>query len=318
MKDIIEPIDKFLKIYASEFPEHLFSMILGREIDKNEIKTEKTEIAVKTKRTDYVIKYKGIYYHLEFQLKYRKGYERKLFSYNAALTETLKSKVMTIVVYIEKHRKKPLNYYEVVDDFRFKNRFEFDSIELQDYKEYIEKDPYLAPFRIIIADKKTVDVLKKEKYIIDKEIENAEKKNNLYALLFIIGSRYFNYELLTKLLRREDMKTLKEFPLIKEWLIEERKEGKFEGLKEGIEKGMEKGMEKGIKEGKRLDILNLLELRFGQISKRLKMKLNKINDMKVLDNLFKKAVTAYSINEFDKTISEIRNSTKINNHNNRS
>ena len=98
---------------------------------------------------------------------------------------------------------------------------------------------------------------------------------------------------------------IKESIIFKEGL----KEGKKEGLKEGIEKGkkegLKEGMEKGKKEGLKEGLIQaiLLDLKFKfDIDKKteteIKNALEKIDDLKKLQELKKAALVAITLNEF--------------------
>jgi len=74
---------------------------------------------------------------------------------------------------------------------------------------------------------------------------------------------------------------------------------------EGIEEGMEKGMEKGLVEARREDILELLRLRFGDVSDEMRGKIITLEDVAKLNEVFKLAATAKDMEEFERKVKEV-------------
>lgn len=75
-----------------------------------------------------------------------------------------------------------------------------------------------------------------------------------------------------------------------------------EGLEEGIEKGIEKGIEEGLESGLRESILEVLELRFGEIPTGLIEVVRAISGAERLRPLHRSAILAASIEEFAASI----------------
>jgi len=69
-------------------------------------------------------------------------------------------------------------------------------------------------------------------------------------------------------------------------------------MKEGLEKGLEKGLKKGLQQGRQDMILELLELRFGEIPKGLPEVVRTISKKKQLEDLFKTAATCADMETF--------------------
>lgn len=81
--------------------------------------------------------------------------------------------------------------------------------------------------------------------------------------------------------------------LWKEWLEEERKEGKLEGLKEGE-----------LKEASNKVIAVLIN-RFGLIGEDIITEVNAISNKEVLDQLFNKSLNIDSLEDFEKILGKI-------------
>jgi hypothetical protein len=75
-----------------------------------------------------------------------------------------------------------------------------------------------------------------------------------------------------------------------------------QGIERGIEKGIEKGMAKGLQTGERQASYNLLlvalETRFGGVPEVLQNRLTAVTDTSTLQDLFRKALVAASLDDF--------------------
>jgi flagellar biosynthesis/type III secretory pathway protein FliH len=77
--------------------------------------------------------------------------------------------------------------------------------------------------------------------------------------------------------------------LIEKWIME----GKQEGLQEGLEKGRQEGVTKAKKDAIKSAIL----IKFGVLPKELEEKIEHTDDIKILDETFKKVILATKIEE---------------------
>ena len=76
-------------------------------------------------------------------------------------------------------------------------------------------------------------------------------------------------------------------------------QGIKQGIEQGIEQGREQGREQGIEQGSREYILDVLELRFPAAEvRRLADRLEAINDVQRLKQLFRAAIQAPSLEAF--------------------
>lgn len=73
-------------------------------------------------------------------------------------------------------------------------------------------------------------------------------------------------------------------------------------VKEGIEKGIEKGIERGIEAGKRSDIVEALEVRFGSVPEKVREAISIIRGEDRLRHLHRAAILAASLDEFAKEL----------------
>jgi hypothetical protein len=81
----------------------------------------------------------------------------------------------------------------------------------------------------------------------------------------------------------------KAMTLIEKWIME----GKQKGLQEGLEKGLQEGLIKAKKDAIKSAIL----IKFGVPPKELEEKIESTDDIKVLDETFKKVILATKIEE---------------------
>jgi len=87
-------------------------------------------------------------------------------------------------------------------------------------------------------------------------------------------------------------------------------QGVKQGLEQGVQQGLQQGLQQGVKQGlqqgevkkAREDVVNVLEIRFGDISLSLKEKLAGICDHAILEDLLRKAVTVASLTEMEEII----------------
>jgi len=83
---------------------------------------------------------------------------------------------------------------------------------------------------------------------------------------------------------------------------EAKKQAKEQGIKEGIKEGMKEGIEKGIKEGERRVYIKLiidsLSNSFRQLDDKSIRLLNGIEDLEILQKLFKQANQVSSLEAF--------------------
>ena len=81
-------------------------------------------------------------------------------------------------------------------------------------------------------------------------------------------------------------------------LIEEGMEiGVEKGMEIGVEKGMEIGVEKGIIQTRQEDLIELIQFRFRDIRSEINDKIRSIQDVDRLTALFRRTLSANSIEE---------------------
>jgi len=72
---------------------------------------------------------------------------------------------------------------------------------------------------------------------------------------------------------------------------------KMEGLQEGLQKGLQEGLEKGLIKAKKDDVKSAILIKFKVLPKELEEKIETTDDIKALDEMFKKVILAGNIEE---------------------
>src|SRR6056297_2751724 len=118
-------------------------------------------------------------------------------------------------------------------------------------------------------------------------VEDEPLKSDLISVMSVISSKAFSKEMLKKYVRRE---MLMKSALYQEWIAEEREEA---AKKADIKR-------------LRTVITELLIEKFDYVTKKIKEKLNTINDEEILDALFRKAVKIDSVESFEPLLEKVQ------------
>jgi flagellar biosynthesis/type III secretory pathway protein FliH len=89
----------------------------------------------------------------------------------------------------------------------------------------------------------------------------------------------------------------KAMTLIEKWIMEGKQKGLQEGLEKGLQEGLEKGKQEGLIKAKKDDIKSAILVKFGVLPKELEEKIESTDDIKILDETFKKVILATKIEE---------------------
>lgn len=93
-----------------------------------------------------------------------------------------------------------------------------------------------------------------------------------------------------------------------EELIQEeaREQGRQEGLQEGLQEGRQEGMMEKLRE----NILQILQIRFGELPQEVLEAVNGIEEMDILNSLLREAIAIASIAEFQVFMTSVRTSVE--------
>ena len=296
-----DPVDQGMKILARKHPGSFLDLIFSYSCDYSLKVIEDPVLNIPEKRGDSIyILQKGLEklaLHIDFQLIPEREFLRRVFLYNALFTEKLAIPVCSVVIYPEKG-----NYDTFPDEYRVKvrddleNSFSFKAIKLWDYRDDIEsgKLPGLTPLLVLLEKKPSEKTLEKEKELINSVADKKERAD-LFSVAITVASRRFTREYLYEFFR-EEIKMLKEWDIVQEWIKEGELKGKLEGKLEGELKGK--------LEGKLELISKFLKTRFSPESLKLQKKLNSITNIYILDEITEKLFTSESIEEAKAIIEE--------------
>jgi flagellar biosynthesis/type III secretory pathway protein FliH len=85
--------------------------------------------------------------------------------------------------------------------------------------------------------------------------------------------------------------------------IERRAEER--GIEQGIEQGIEKGLEQGSVLTLRTNIVDALRIRFGEVAPALVERISSIDDISLLQTLFRQALTALTLAEVEQALTNL-------------
>ena len=161
-------IDRSMKALALRYPEAFVKVALPGMEGLSVEAIENPEVNVPEKRLDFVYKVSSRdgerLLHLEFQLEHESDLPKRMFTYNALLTESQKAPVISAVIYLERRDYAALpDEYAVTLEGRALNAFSYQVVRLWDYEEEIQAGnmPEFAPLLPMLARKKDEEVLSK-------------------------------------------------------------------------------------------------------------------------------------------------------------
>ncbi|MBF0476572.1 MAG: hypothetical protein HQK59_12230 [Deltaproteobacteria bacterium] len=80
-----------------------------------------------------------------------------------------------------------------------------------------------------------------------------------------------------------------------------------EGVQKGVQQGVQQGIQQGILRNAREDVIDGLEIRFGQVPALIVEAVNRLEDMGTLKNLHKQVIMAKNMDEFTQALKESHN-----------
>ena len=138
------------------------------------------------------------------------------------------------------------------------------------------------------------DILRKTVEIINT-VDNDSLRADLFAVTSILGEYTIATEIIKKYIRRN---MLMNSPLFNEWVEEERKEAAEKATLEATEKASKKSAQKYI--------IDLLTEKFDFIPKALRESIETIDDIVVLEEIFRKTLKINTLEEFTALIEKAK------------
>jgi hypothetical protein len=161
--------------------------------------------------------------HLEFQA----GDDRREFARwnlkNAALNVQLKRPVALVIIYLQPGAAP--SEFEIVAG-GISNHHHFSVIRLWELEDRIRDGdlPELAPFLVLWNHEEGVAVLEEQRDLILAANLSAEVVEELFGWTMVLGNRFFPFGVLSSVFE-EEIKMLKDFPPVQQWIEESRLEG---------------------------------------------------------------------------------------------
>jgi len=90
---------------------------------------------------------------------------------------------------------------------------------------------------------------------------------------------------------------LKDLPFTAKAIEQLEQEAILKGLEKGKQEGLQEGLEKGLIKAKKDAIKSAILIKFGVLPKELEEKIESTDDIKILDDMFKKVILAGKIEE---------------------
>lgn len=170
-------------------------------------------------------------WHLEFQAGDDRREIWRWIQKNAALNEQLKRPIILVVLYLQLGNASNVCEIEVGG---IKNRHEFAAIRLWEFEQRIRSGefPELAPFLILWNHGRGEEALIEQRDLLLKTSLASEVVDDLLGWTVVLASRFFDNESIRTIFERE-LKMLKDFPEVKQWIEEGREEGRQEGEMRG-------------------------------------------------------------------------------------
>ncbi|HDN80829.1 MAG TPA: hypothetical protein ENG33_10250 [Chloroflexi bacterium] len=233
--------DRVLKIIARDYAE-LFLQLAFPGLGLRLVETlENVELALPERRVDFIhrVEWEDEEYllHLEFQLRHRADFPRRMCHYSAMLSLQLGEPVLSLALYLEP-RKRPIpNEYVVKVGDTVINSFTYPVLKLWEFRDEVWQGKYreLAPLLISLVEEPTPQVLAREKELILAE-EDRRKRANLLAAAVTVASRYFEKDFLWDFFR-EEVEEMRHASFIEDWLEKERAQSLQQGIQQGRKEG---------------------------------------------------------------------------------
>jgi hypothetical protein len=153
----------------------------------------------------------------------------------------------------------------------------------------------LVPLLLELSSPVNESLLEKQRALIDLETDKT-RRAELLGASWVLASRHFPLEILKKYFKEgmAMLELLNEVPEIKE-LVDQK-------MKQLEDQAMQQGIQQGIKQGERRVyiklIIDTLNDSFGQLDAKNNRLLNSIEDLDILQNLYKQANQVSSLDDF--------------------
>ena len=237
--------------------------------------------------------------HVEVQGQYEREFAQRMYTYNYRLFDRHKQRVISLAVLADEERNwRPASYGYELGGCRVS--LEFPTVKLLDYEEDWENLEQSAnPFGIIVmAHLKTKATHR-----------NPESRLNWkLSLVRRLYERGYSRQDILELFRFIDwlMVLPEELTLSFQEVAKSYEEaGRMRFVSYLEELAIEHGIEQGILRSSREDVIEILEIRFGEVPSSIVEVINGINQTSVLKTLLRRAISIESVAEFQQFLEQV-------------
>lgn len=254
--------------------------------------------------------------HIDVQTQHETNFQTRMYQYNYRLYDRYNQPVVSLVIYGDESKKwRPQEYQRQL--WGFELRMQFPAVKLIDYN-LSELEQSDNPFAIVVLAHRHTKATKHqpdERFafkwrLIRMLYERGYTRKQILSLF-----RYIDWLMaLPPALEKKLDQTISDYEETQKMtfmIYRERKgyeRGMEEGIQQGLEKGIQQGLEKGIQQGElqtaREDVLEILQIRFGELSKLLVKTIKRIDNLTLLKRLLKKAVIIESVALFEQFLAD--------------
>ncbi len=255
-----------------------------------------------------------IYIHIEVQGHYEKYFARRMFSYYYRLHDRYPDRVVSLVILGDGRTDwRPKSYRHELMDCSVE--FRFPIVKLLDYREQWQKlEQERNPFAVVVrAHLKAIETRRKPldrlhwKITLVKALYDAgyNRQNIVDLLRFIDWVMVLPKDLENQF--EDEMTTYEEeqkMPYIASFERRAMEKGMEKGLEQGLEQGLERGTLLGALKTAREGVIKILRARFQSVSKSMSERINKIDDLQLLQEMLTQSALTGSLAAFRQFIDE--------------
>ncbi|MEK7728239.1 MAG: hypothetical protein AAB354_07470 [candidate division KSB1 bacterium] len=310
--------DLFFKDVTQHHAREILDLLqLGGEYEVLDADRNK-ELIVRRRESDQVLKVriggKVHLFHLEFISRYSRHAVRKAYGFGGALTAKHNCDVITVLVVLKPpaRPRTSLGYYEIAPLGDALNQHGFAVIDVAALRERIlagEKGLIgLVPILPEISARVDKKLLARQRELI-RRVDDPKRQAELLFYTMAFNEPHFGLEFVQRYFAKEtqNMTFAEKFihlPALRNLFERHTREATREARNEGTQQGVKQGVKQGQALARQQDILYALRNRFGAVNGPIERGVNAISEPKRLEQLFKLALTAYSLQEFKSALTK--------------
>ncbi|MCT7958376.1 transposase [Laspinema palackyanum] len=242
--------------------------------------------------------------HVEIQSQYIKDFNQRIYQYNYRAFDQYNKPVVSIAILGDDTASwRPTEYAYTLG--RYELKLKFPTVKLLDYQTQWEQlESEQNPFALMVmahlktqATNRQMEERKQWKWTLIRSLfdrgYSREEVENLFRFIDRMMSlpKQLEQQLRTQLIEyREE----RQMPFISpmEELIQE----------EAMERGLQRGLEQGTLRNQRENILELLQVRFGEVPQSVVEAVNRLEEIPTLKQLHRQTISVGSIAEFEQLL----------------